>query len=184
MTQIQIDLQNELRDRLAKYGIEVFTLDTKELKTYKKVFEAIDALLEQQKDISEAQRTCVINITNVARVADICKSTLDHNEDIKAIIRSFRSEKPEETVPKSLYDRIVADRDSYKRKHESARKTELELFAANKLIEDKNREIKMLQDNQESLYNKIAALKDKDSLFKDMMDKYFPTIQGTMKSSS
>lgn len=184
MTQVQIELQNELRDRLAEFGIEALSLDTKELKTYKKVFTAIDALLQQQIDIVDASKSSAITIANVARAGDLCKSTIDHNDEIKRIIRHYQPQTTkEDMVPKALYDSVVADRDSYRRKHEEARKTELELYAANKLIEDKDREIKMLQDNQESLYNKIAAIKDKDSHFKELMDTYFPSIQGTARHS-
>lgn len=184
MTQKQIELQNELRERLAQFGIEVLNLRTKELNTLKMFFDEIDKSLEEQNRLVLQMKSVAINATNIARNGGISKSTIDHSETMKSIIKYYQSleNKEEEFVSQKKYDNVVAELEISNKKLNESKKTELDLFKAKQKIEELNRKTQMLEDNIKTLYNDIATIKEKDDYFKEKMDQYFPNIKRTINS--
>ena len=182
------DLLLKLSATLSRYGINAYTLDARQLKTYDKMLAAMETLASKYMQIQADLKNHTLNKTAIAKCADISISTLKHDPNATLMINGFAKEhgiiadthdNPVNEEEISALQRQIAERDglilSLKRKLEATKQISLDLFAERKCNDELEKEIEFLKIKIKAYYNKLQEIKDSDTGWANRLSSFFKT---------
>lgn len=191
MENLRVELSKRFDIANERFGtaLNVNVMDGRQCNTWKRFLEAIDSLEDARKDIAQSVRDTKLTVTNIARVGGLSESTISHNDDMKRIVDAISpSEDEEKYISLAEHKRkireITEDIEEMKRRQELHERTCLELYAAQKKIEQLKEEIKHLQDHAEDLYDKIQHIMESNSDAKKVFTDYLPELMACFSTQS
>ena len=139
--------------------------EKRQCKTYLAFFGGLDILLEKQREVKDQERKCRLTAANIAEASGIAKTTIDHNDEFRAIITALNPKEGQEPVIfLSEHNRIVNE---YKemvkekdRRLEEQRKTNARLALERSEHNKTKEELTHLQEHTEDLYRKLGHFLD------------------------
>ena len=191
MENLRVELSKRFDIANERFGtaLNVNAMDGRQCNTWKRFLEAIDSLEDARKDIAQSVRDTKLTVTNIARVGGLSESTISHNDHMKRIVDAISPSEDEEKYisiaeHKRKVREITEDIEELKRRQTLHERTCIELYAANRKIEQQKEEIKRLQDNAEDLYDKVQHIMESDSDAKKVFTDYLPELMACFSTQS
>ena len=183
LRKMRIELQDRFDNLKEATGLVLNAnkFEKRQCKTFLAFFKGLDILLEQQVDVKVRERKCRLTAANIADASGIAKTTIDHSDELRAIIAAIEPRESEEPVillseHKRIvneYKELVKEKD---RRLEEQRKTSADL-ALERVDHNKTKEeLIHLQNTMEDLYRKLGLFLDEHPEATDAFINKMPNI--------
>ena len=155
--------------------------DRRQCKTYLAFFKGLDTLREKQRWVKDQERQCRLTAANIADASGIAKTTIDHNDELRAIITAFNPREAQEPVillseHKRIVNELKVEIKEKDRRLEDQSKDKAEL-ALEKADHKKTKEkLTHLQDHTDDLYRKLGLFLDEHPEAMDVFTDKLPEI--------
>ena len=168
------DLLLKIGERLLGYGIEAYTLDVRQLKTYDQMLTAMDEMATKYRQTKEELDQLVINKANVAAKANLSVSTLRHDTNASRLIEGFSRDKgmvttdpvvvdvEKESLLKTIREQAAQIMD-LEHKYSEHKHLGLDIHALKKKLENKENELKLSKQKLEVYYELLEEIRRNDN---------------------
>ena len=168
------DLLLKIGERLLRYGIEAYTLDVRQLKTYDQILTAMDEMAAMYGQKKKELDQLVLNKANIAAKANLSVSTLRHDTNASRLIEAFSRDRgmvttdpvvvdvEKESMRKTIREQAAQIMD-LQHKYESQKHLSLDLYAKEKQLQERDRELTLTKQKVAVYYELLDEIKRNDT---------------------
>lgn len=186
------DLLLRLGDRLGEFGINAYTLDLRQLKTFDTLLTTMDRMAAEYSAKKAELESMALTKESIAAATGISMSTLTHDINVMRLIRSYAQISGMETDVPQTIDPAIAAKDKkigeletqimvLEHKLESLDKLSLDMFAKEKIIDGLRNELTLAKKSIDAYYGQLDEIKSNDISWADKINTLF---QNNSKTAS
>ena len=183
LRKLRIELQERFDILKEETGLllNVNKYDRRQCKTYLAFFKGLDILREKQRGVKDQERQCRLTAANIADASGIAKTTIDHNDELRAIITAFNPREAQEPVILlSEHKRIVNELEvaikEKDRRLEDGKKDKVKLELEKADHKETKEELEHLKNHTDDLYRKLGLFLDEHPEAMDAFTDRLPEI--------
>lgn len=174
----------KLSEKLERYGVNAYTLETRQLKTYDQMFDAMERMARAYAKARAEMNEVALTKASLARESGISESTLRHDPKAARIIEGFAREHgmitdapssidPEKNALKKRVAELEAQVNVMQRLVDEAEKVSLDLFAEKKITTDLLKQLNEAKRAISEYYGKLDQIRHADAAWAEQINQFF-----------